>query len=105
MKDNQKFLGLLGLAMRAGKVVSGEEGVLAAIKSQKAALVIIAENASDGTKKKFTDKSTYRDIPCRIAFEKEVLGHAIGKKTRAVIGIVDPGFATKMLEMIDWSLA
>jgi len=103
MNHNQKFLGLIGLAMRAGQVVSGEEGVLAAIKSQKAALVIIAEDASDGTKKKFTDKSNYRDIPFRIAYEKDVLGHAIGKKTRAVIGILDPNFAKKMLEMIDCS--
>lgn len=103
MNHNQKFLGLIGLAMRAGQVVSGEEGVLAAIKSQKAALVIIAEDASDGTKKKFTDKSSYRDIPFRIAYEKDVLGHAIGKKTRAVIGILDPNFAKKMLEMIDCS--
>ncbi|NBG87611.1 L7Ae/L30e/S12e/Gadd45 family ribosomal protein [Isachenkonia alkalipeptolytica] len=103
MKHNPKVLGLLGLAMRAGQVVSGEEGVLAAIKSQKVQLVLIAEDASQGTKKKFTDKSSYRDIPHRILFEKEVLGHAIGKKTRAVIGIVDPNFAKKMLEMIDCS--
>jgi len=103
MNHNQKFLGLLGLAMRAGQVVSGEEGVLAAVKSQKAALVIIAADASDGTKKKFTDKSNYRDIPFRIVFEKDVLGHAIGKKTRAVVGILDPNFAKKMLEMIDCS--
>ncbi len=103
MNHNQKLLGLIGLAMRAGKVVSGDEGVLAAIKNQKASLVIIAEDASDGTKKKFIDKSSYRDIPHRIAFEKDVLGHAIGKKTRAVVGIVDPNFAKKMLEMIDCS--
>lgn len=103
MNHNQKLLGIIGLAMRAGKVVSGDEGVLAAIKSQKASLVIIAEDASDGTKKKFTDKSSYRDIPYRIVFEKDVLGHAIGKKTRAVVGIVDPNFAKKMLEMIDCS--
>ncbi len=103
MNHNQKLLGFIGLAMRAGKVVSGEEGVLAAIKSEKAALVIIAEDASEGTKKKFTDKSSYRDIPFRIAFDKDVLGNAIGKKTRAVIGIVDPNFAKKMLEMIDCS--
>ncbi len=103
MKTNQNLLGLLGLAMRAGQVVSGEEGVLAAVKNQKARLILIAEDASEGTKKKFTDKSSYRDIPHRILLEKEVLGHAIGKKTRAVIGILDPNFARKMLEMIDCS--
>lgn len=103
MKTDQKILGLLGLAMRAGKVVSGEEGVLAGIKSQNLRLVLIAQDASEATKKKFTDKSRYRDIPHRILSEKEVLGHAIGKRTRAVIGISDPNFAKKMLEMIDCS--
>ena len=103
MNHNEKILGLMGLAMRAGQVVSGEEGVLAAVKNEKAKLVIIAQDASEGTKKKFRDKSSYREIPFRIVFEKDVLGHAIGKKTRAVIGIIDPNFATKMLEMIDCS--
>lgn len=103
MKPKQKALGLMGLGMRAGQVVSGEEGVLAAIKAEKTKLVIIAEDASDGTKKKFTDKSNYRDIPFRVAFQKETLGHAIGKKTRAVVGVTDPNFAKKILELIDCS--
>ena len=36
-----KFLQLLGLAMRAGKVVSGEELVIREIRSGKAQLVIL----------------------------------------------------------------
>lgn len=40
-----KFLQLLGLAMRAGKVVSGEELVIREIRSGKAQLVILAEDA------------------------------------------------------------
>lgn len=46
-----KFLQLLGLAMRAGKVVSGEELVIREIRSGKAQLVILAEDAKKHGKK------------------------------------------------------
>ena len=42
-----KLLNILGLSMRAGKVVSGEQGVEIAIKSKKAYLVIISSDASN----------------------------------------------------------
>lgn len=45
-------LSTIGLAMRAGKVVSGEFMTEGAVKSQKACLVIIARDVSDNTRKK-----------------------------------------------------
>ena len=48
-----KVLSLIGLAMKAGQVVSGEFSVEKCIKSGKAKLVIIATDASENTKKKF----------------------------------------------------
>lgn len=46
---------LLSLAMKAGKLVSGEFLTEKAVKTGKATLVIAAEDASDNTKKMFTD--------------------------------------------------
>lgn len=46
-----RALSQLGLAMRAGKVVTGDEIVLKAIRSSEAKLVILAGDASDNTKK------------------------------------------------------
>ena len=48
----------LGLATRAGKVQSGEFSTEKSVKSGKAALVLVAGDASDNTKKKFTNKKT-----------------------------------------------
>ena len=48
-----KILSLVGLAMKAGKVVSGEFSTEKAVKEGKASLVIVAEDASDNTKKLF----------------------------------------------------
>lgn len=83
--------------MRAGKVVAGEFMVENGIKDGSVHLVLIAEDASDNTKKKFRNMCDYRKIPFEILETKESLGKAIGKDIRATIGITDEGF-TKALQ-------
>ena len=51
---NDKVISLLGLAERAGKIASGEFAAEKAVKTGKARLIIVAEDASDNTKKKFS---------------------------------------------------
>ena len=46
-----KVLGLMGLAKKAGRVAMGEDAVKDAVRYGTAHLVIIAEDASDNTKK------------------------------------------------------
>ncbi len=92
---------MLGLATRAGKLVSGEFSVENAIKEYKAYLCIVAEDASDNTKKLFRNKCDYYDVPIHICFEKEVLGHAIGKESRASVAVLDEGFANAITKLFD----
>ena len=66
-------ISLVGLAAKAGKVVSGEFATEKAVKSQKASLVLIAEDASENTKKKFRDMCTYYQVPLYIIGSKEEL--------------------------------
>ena len=49
-----KALAMLGMAAKAGKVVSGEFSVEKAVKEGKAWLVLVAEDASFNTKKSFS---------------------------------------------------
>ena len=91
-----KIYSMIGLAMKAGKVVSGEFAVEKAIKDGKAFLVIIAEDASENTKKHFTDMCVYRNISYQIWGEKDTLGHMIGKAERASLAVTDQGFATSI---------
>lgn len=51
MTQNSKVLSMLGLAAKAGKVASGEFSTEKEVKSGNACLVIVAEDASDNTKK------------------------------------------------------
>lgn len=87
-----RTLSRLGLAMRAGKVVTGDEVVLKAIRSSEAKLVILAGDASDLTKK-FRDKCGSYNIPLVIGFDRDSLGTSVGKPERVVLAITDQGFA------------
>ena len=51
MDDRQKVLNLIGLATKAGKTASGEFMTEKSVKSGKAFLVIVSEEASDNTRK------------------------------------------------------
>ncbi len=88
-----KVYGMIGMAMKAGRVASGEFATEKAVKSGKAALVIVAEAASENTKKKFRNMCDYYEVPIRFLGQKEELGHAIGKEFRASLAVLDAGLA------------
>ena len=98
---NDKVISLIGLAERARKVASGEFAAEKAVKSNTAYLVIVAQDASDNTKKRFSDMCSYYQVPiCQYA-DKELLGHGIGKEIRASLAILDEGFAKAIQKQID----
>ncbi len=92
---NSKAAGLLGLAARARKIVSGES-VLAGIQNKSAKLVLIAQDASDNTKKRFTDKCTYYNVEFIFVDTSAELNQAIGTQNRKVIAVTDEGFAKNL---------
>ena len=97
--NKQKALNLLGLAMRAGKLVSGEELTLKDIRAQKVHLVFIANDAGKNTQKNIKDKSSFYEVSCSTDFNSNELSQAIGK-SRMVVGVKDHGFAEKMKELL-----
>ena len=100
---DKRIFGSLGIAAKAGFVVSGEFSVEKAIKERKAFLVIVADDASENTKKHFKDMCTFRDIPIRFFGTKETIGQCIGKMFRANIALTDAGFADSVKNRIDGS--
>lgn len=89
MINLNKVYGLLGLAARSGKVVCGMDAVLDSIKFKKVKLVIVAEDASEKTKKnvKFVcDKNNLKYLSIGL---KDDLSHAIGKENKVVFAIKD----------------
>ena len=96
-----RVLSLIGLATKAGKCASGEFMTENETKSGKAALVIVAEDASDNTKKAFSDSCSYYQVPFSVYGTKEMLGHCIGKERRASLAVLDAGFGQKIAELIE----
>ncbi|WP_200965963.1 YlxQ family RNA-binding protein [Insulibacter thermoxylanivorax] len=96
-----RFLSLLGLAQRAGKLAGGEEKALQAIQQGKAHLVILAVDASANTAKKFKDKCRYYQVPLIQEVDRGALGKATGRMERVVIAVMDEGFADAMLKSVE----
>ncbi len=96
-----KILSLLGIAMRGRNLVRGEFQTLEAVKNASAMLVIIAQDASANTKKLFTDKCSFYEVPVREYGLKEELGRAIGKDMRSSLGICDAGLAEALIRQLD----
>jgi len=100
---NDRILSLLGLAARGRNLVSGEFSTEKAVKEGKAALVIVSSEASDNTKKMFTNMCSFYDTPICFYGEKEALGHAIGKEMRASVAVTDAGLAASIIKHLEES--
>ena len=74
-----RVLSMLGIAAKAGSVVSGEFSTEKAVKEGRAYLVIVAQDA-------------YSD--------KEMLGHFIGKEFRASLAVTNEGLSHSIEERL-----
>lgn len=52
-------------------------------------MVIVSEEASDNTKKMFTNMCTHYKVPIYLFGTKEELGHAMGQEFRASLSVED----------------
>ena len=84
---------MLGIAAKSGNVVSGEFSTEKAIKSGRAFLVIVSEEASENTNKMFANMTEFYEVPMYVFGTKEELGRCIGKEFRASLAIIDENLA------------
>ena len=90
----QKILGIVGIAVKAGKAVSGELSVENSVKSGRSRLVLLAADSSPGTKKKFSNMCNYYHIPwAEVQADRTRLGLAAGKEFRSAVSLEDTGLA------------
>lgn len=101
-----RFRGMLGFAMRAGKVIIGTELVCASLSKGGAKaprLVIVSATASDGTKKKIFTKCEFYSVDVIVTNEDgDSLGRLLGKLyAPAVIAITDDRFAEEIKRAVN----
>jgi len=96
-----KFLTMLGFAQKSGNVINGDELVEKALRRGKISLIIISEDASESTKKKYTVKCNELGIRCIIDFNRDILSNAIGKANRTLYGIQNKKFSRELIKIYD----
>ena len=98
LKYCKAYISVLGDAESGAETLKGLEQ---AIQEGVAYFVIIAEDASGNTQKKFMDKCKYYEIPYTIAFDSTTLGRQIGKQERTVLAVTDAGLAKQISDKLD----
>ena len=99
----ERVLGMLGLAMKAGKVVIGTEQVTAFLQKKRLKLVLLSSASSDGTKKKISSKCEYYQVSLsELPIQTDELGSLLGKTyTPAVVGITDENFSNAITKLLN----
>ena len=96
-----RLKGMLGFAMRAGKVIIGTELIctaLARVGRDRPRVVLISSTASEGTKKKILSKAEFYGVEALIInIDSDELGRLLGKLyAPAAVAIIDDRFATEI---------
>lgn len=99
-RAKSKIISYIGLATKAGKIVSGEFSTEKAVKEGKAFIVIVAEDASDNTKKKFSNMCIHYKVPIFFFGKKTELGHGMGKESRASLALLDKGLTDAVMKQL-----
>ena len=98
-KSNQRIYGMLGFAMRAGKITLGTDTICTVLgKRDFVKLVALCPDASDGSKKKIINKCAFYGVKVlELPFGMEELGRLLGKTYGpAAVAITDEGFAREI---------
>lgn len=94
-----KFLTYLGFAQKSRNLFTGENTCDLYLKKGMISLLIICEDASDNTKKKFVNLCETKNTPYIIYGSREDLSASIGKYNVTVYGIKDKKFSNEILKL------
>ncbi|MBK5273484.1 MAG: DUF448 domain-containing protein [Desulfuromonadales bacterium] len=98
----KRILGYLGLANRAGQVVSGGSMVSDAIKGgRKPGLILLAIDVSEDIGKKIEMLAAVHHIVCMRVMKKDDFGAILGKAPRSAIAIKAGGFVAQLTNEIE----
>ena len=87
---------------KAGKIILGAEQICDALKNKRKSVVsiLVADNASENTKKRLLDKCAFYNCPITfLPIDTAALGHSLGKSSLvAAIALTDENFVKLILK-------
>lgn len=98
--QSRKVLGMLGISAKAGKIVCGNDATIEDIERHRVKLVIVAENASDRTKKNIRYICDNNDVPILEFGSIDEISKTIGKNNKAIIGIKSKSLSVEIEKLI-----
>lgn len=96
-----KFFNFLGLAKRSGNLIEGYSKCDEQRNKINFYLIILSNDASDSTKRKFRNHCIEKDIPLIEDFSKEELGNPIGRAEIKILAVKDKNMAEKLLSLYE----
>ena len=90
---NEPVIRLLGLGLRAGRVVIGVAGVRAGLQRGKLACVVLAADAGERTHDKVTRLAEAKGIPLVKGPAAATLGAGLGRPPVQAVGVKDRALA------------
>ena len=92
--DNSRLYGSIGLARKAGAVVSGGFAAEKALSAGKARLVLLDRTCSEATRDRYEDMCAHKGVPFLYVDE---LGDRIGKPGHKIAAVTDENFQNLIL--------
>jgi len=100
MRDH--ILGYLGLANRAGKIISGGSLVSDAIRGKvKPGLVLVSEDISESIGRKIVELAGFNKIRSEHVLTKNDFGAILGKAPRSAVAVRQGGFVARLVNEIE----
>ena len=100
--DDSRFLSLLGMCRKAGKLSCGHDSSLESIKSHKAALCVFSSDSSERLRKEIGRECEFRNSDAHLLtseYDMNEIGRATGLRS-AVLTVNDNGFADALLKTL-----
>ena len=99
--DSHNILSLLGLALRGGRLVAGEEPVEGAARAKDARVLLLAADAADNTRRRCEHFAQAGNcLWLRLPFTKAELGRAVGRTSVAIVAVTDIGLANAVVHRL-----
>lgn len=99
--SNRNILSLLGLALRGGNLVVGEEPVEAVARARDARVLLVAADAAENTVRRvrhFAEAGAC--LWLKLPFTKDDLGGAVGRSSVAIVAVTDIGLANAVVHKL-----
>ena len=97
----ERIASYLALANKAGKIVSGSDAVLDALRKGTPELLILAADISPESGEKFTAAAARVAVATYFLFTKERLGGLLGKELRSAVAVMHSGFVPSLQQELN----